>query len=66
MPKLASILPKKAVQIYGLIDVVFNKLRYDPHLAMEDLGCISIYVGDVLAVSPKARGLGLAGELVKR
>ena len=66
LPKLACLLPNKVAQLYSLMIMMYDDLRYDPHMAMEDIGCDMIYVGDILGVSKKARGLGLGKELIKR
>ncbi len=41
-----------------------KKLRYDPHLAMEDMGAKKIYIGDILAVAKSTRGLRLGAVLL--
>jgi hypothetical protein len=41
-------------------------IRYDPFMALEDLKCSSLFVGDTLCVAKTARGLGLGKILLQR
>ena len=66
VPLFLCIWPKAMVQTYSAMELIVNDLRYDPHKAMEDLGAESVFVGDILGVSKKARGLGLGAELINR
>ena len=46
--------------------LVYDHLRYLPHYAMNDIGCQSVFVGEVLCVGRAARGMGLGKEMVKK
>ena len=62
----AWLVPKKLMTI-AFSDKFTEKLRYGKGYAYEDLpNATKIYTGLNLAVSPKARGLGLGKKLIER
>ena len=62
----AWLIPKKLMTI-AFCDKFTEKLRYGKVYAYEDLpNATKIYTGLNLAVSPKARGLGLGKKLIER
>ena len=62
----AWLVPKKLMTI-AFCDKFTEKLRYGKIYAYEDLtNATKIYTGLNLAVSPKARGLGLGKKLIER
>ena len=40
-------------------EALYNTLRYDPHLAMEDQAIKKIFVGEILSVAGSQRGMKL-------
>ena len=40
-------------------DAMYNTLRYNPHLAMEDQGIGKIFMGEILSVAGSQRGMKL-------
>ena len=49
-----------------LFDAMYNGMRYDPHMAMEDTGSTKVFVGDILSVSRSHRGMKLGTALTLR
>ena len=49
-----------------LFDAMYNDMRYDPHMAMEDTGTTKVFVGDILSVSRSHRGMKLGTALTLR
>ncbi len=58
-------MPSKMVKWVRLGYYMEKHLRYHPSLAMEDIDVSNIFIGEVLGVSPKARGLGLGKEMMR-
>ena len=48
MDKLRWVIPHKAYILNIVIKMIMVDGRYDPFLAMEDLSCDSVFVGDIL------------------
>ncbi len=59
------IMPRRAVQWLILAKYIEKELRYHPIYAMDDIGTRSLFIGELLCVSSKARGLGLGKEMVR-
>lgn len=63
---ISCLLPNSLFKALMCEKLVGIELRYDPFLALEDLECHKIYMGETLCVAEQARGQGLGSELVRR
>ena len=55
----SKMMSKASIKGMHLGDAVYNIVRYDPHLAMEDQGIKKIFIGDILCVASSHRGMKL-------
>ncbi len=59
-------LPKSVEETNTIMWFFERKFRYHPSYALEDLKVRRMFVGEILAVSKKARGLGLGKEMLRK
>ena len=50
---------KTSIKWLQFNDAMYNTLRYNPHLAMEDQGIDKIFMGEILSVAGSQRGMKL-------
>ncbi len=63
--RLRRLLPARIVDLNLTARFDRERLRYDAHLAMDDLGCSDVFVGETLCVASSCRGLGLGRALLR-